>query len=299
MIKILILGSTGMLGNQITKVLSNRFTVIEANRTGIPVVTKNRSFKIDARNIESIINVFEKGDDFDYVLNCIGSIKQLISQSSQSVQNAIYLNALLPHALDELSKQHDFRVIQICTDCVFSGELGGSSENTPHDAIDIYGKTKSLGEVESKNTMNIRCSIVGKEINSSNSLLDWFLARPTNSKVVGYTNHFWNGVTTLHFSRVVQALILNNNFNPGTFHLIPADQISKHGLLSVFAEEYNRMDVEIEPIDMKIKVDRTLKTLHPELNNRMWSGAGYSSPPSIKNMINELRIQNETEKLYD
>jgi len=299
MTKILVLGSTGMLGNQVTKVLSKKFTVTEVNRAGVPVVKNNRTIKVDVKNIETLKNIFANEHRFDYVINCIGSIKQLITQSHKSVQNAILLNSLLPYALDELSIENNFRVIQICTDCVFSGKTGGNSEKSRQDPEDVYGKTKSLGEVSSRNTMNIRCSIVGHEMNSANSILDWFLGHPANAKIRGFTNHLWNGITTLHFSQVIQSLILNKTFKSGSFHLIPEDQISKYELLTMFANEYNRKDIFIKPIEMQVKVDRTLSTIYPEINNEMWLNAGYASIPTIQYMIRELRIQNDLDTHHE
>jgi dTDP-4-dehydrorhamnose reductase len=55
------------------------------------------------------------------------------------------------------------KVIQIATDCVFSGSNGSYLETDPHDATDVYGKTKSDGEIESSAVMQLRCSIIGRE----------------------------------------------------------------------------------------------------------------------------------------
>ena len=50
------------------------------------------------------------------------------------------------------------KIFQIATDCVFDGEKGNYSELDSHNARDVYGKSKSLGEVNNKNFYNLRCS---------------------------------------------------------------------------------------------------------------------------------------------
>ena len=287
-----------MLGNQIAKVLSKNLSVTEANRSGVSVVAGNNVLKIDAQNLESIEQAFSRNKKYDYVINCIGNIKQLITTTPESIQNAIQINSIFPHLLDGLSIKYGFKVLQICTDCVYSGITGGSSELSSHDSDEIYGKTKSLGEVTSPNTMNIRCSIVGREMNSSTSLLEWFLSQNSNSEIRGFTNHHWNGVTTFHFGRVIRGIILNHGFVPGKFHLIPANHVSKFELLSIFAEKYSRRDVKIEPFEANPKIDRTLSTVFQEMNLKLWSDAGYSSIPTIQTMIGELQHHNETEEFH-
>ena len=47
----------------------------------------------------------------------------------------------------------------------------------------MNGKTKSLGEVNRENFYNIRVSIIGKELTTSNSLVEWFLSNKHKNKI--------------------------------------------------------------------------------------------------------------------
>ena len=76
------------------------------------------------------------------------------------------------------------KIYQIATDCVFSGTVGNYNEMAKHDALDVYGKTKSLGEVNIKNFFNIRVSIIGKELDTKNSLVEWFLSNEKKEKIL-------------------------------------------------------------------------------------------------------------------
>ena len=132
--------------------------------------------------------------------------KDILKKINQ-VNEAIKVNSLFPIQLSKIIKLKKNKIYQIATDCVYSGEKGNYVEMSKHDALDVYGKTKSLGEVNKKNFFNIRVSIIGKEINTKNSLVEWFLSNKKKEKIFGFTNHLWNGVTTSVFAEVLFTII--------------------------------------------------------------------------------------------
>ena len=95
------------------------------------------------------------------------------------------------------------------TDCVFRGSKGNYSERHKADAQDNYGISKLKGEIKSKNVLNIRTSIIGHEINSNYSLLNWFLIQ---KKVKGFKNAFFTGLTTLELSNIIINKIILKKF---------------------------------------------------------------------------------------
>jgi dTDP-4-dehydrorhamnose reductase len=286
--KIAVLGTTGMLGSTVAKFLSGtQSEVWEFNRSGKSVVDGNRSDFLDVTKDSSITNFLENSR-FDYLINCIGLIKQLINEkSNEQVKLAYKLNSEFPSILDQYSYQTSTKVIQIGTDCVFSGLRGNYDESSEFDCTDIYGLSKVDGESRSKGVMTIRTSIIGRELNSSVSLMDWFLSQPVSTSINGYTNHIWNGVATLTFARVIHGVISKNTYSPGTIHLVPKDQISKFELLQILAEKFGRQDIGIKEFKSEISVNRTLATLFPHKNEQMWLNAGYTQLPSIAELIQE------------
>src|SRR4030065_518975 len=76
------------------------------------------------------------------------------------------------------------RMIHISTDCVFSGRTGNYSEEDPTDAVDLYGKTKALGEVNYPHTVTLRTSIIGRELKARLGLIEWFLSQQGEVKGV-------------------------------------------------------------------------------------------------------------------
>ena len=286
--KIAVLGTTGMLGSTVVKFISGDFgQVWEFNRLGKSIVEGNIGNFLDVTEKASLEN-FTKIAGFDYVINCVGLIKQRIEEDSEEqVKLAYKLNSEFPSFLSEFSSRSSTKIIQIGTDCVFSGLEGNYDENSQFDCTDVYGLSKVEGENRSSQLMTIRTSIIGHELNSAISLMDWLVSQSPNSKVQGYANHYWNGVTTLAFARIIQGIIKNNSFSPGTLHLIPKDQVSKFELLQILAEMFGRKDIAISEFQAEIAVNRTLATLFPHENEQLWLNAGYTEVPSIAELIQE------------
>ena len=275
-----------MLGSTLTRVLEEaKFEVTECNRSGISITGNNESIRFDAfENSDSSRDFLFAG--FDYVINCIGLIRQLIDEKKPyDVSNAQKLNTELMIWLDEFSKITAIPVIQIGTDCVFSGLRGRYLETDKLDPIDLYGETKSAGESSLEYSMLIRCSIIGREARSSNSLMSWLLSQPQNAQINGFMNHNWNGVTTLQFSEVVRGIIKTENYCKGVQHLVPKDSVSKLELLQILARIFGREDLTIRSFMSESDVNRTLETRFQERNQELWNSAGYSDLPTVYEMV--------------
>lgn len=293
---VLILGASGMLGSMVLNVLSRqrslRITATVRDYQNIKKLTKkygSAKFRIlDVLRLqEDDLGSLVK--EFDYIINAIGLIKPFINDFlPDDNKKALLINTLFPFKLAKAMKNTDTRVIQIATDCVFSGKQGKRNEHDPHDPLDVYGKTKSLGEVQEKNFYHLRCSIIGPEQSSAKSLLEWVLCQPKDATVKGYTNHFWNGLTTLQFAKIVDGIIRNDIIVNKKQHIIPADSVTKKRLIEHIVSIYHRNDIRVIPHKAQVKVDRSLVTNNPDINKQLWQAAGYISIPTIKTMLNEL-----------
>lgn len=216
----------------------------------------------------------------DYVVNCIGAIPQ----KTPTLADYTELNARLPKDL----AQTGARVIQIATDCAFSGASGAYTELDNTDASDDYGLSKIAGELRS--AMNIRCSIIGPELSGKKSLFEWVKNQPVGATLNGFASHLWNGVTTDAFAKVVQGIIREGMFAPGMQHLVPADVVTKHDLITIIAERLGRNDLTILPTRTQA-IDKSLDTINPEVNQALWQIAGYSSPPSVRALISSMSVE--------
>jgi dTDP-4-dehydrorhamnose reductase len=281
--KVLVLGASGMLGSACLQVLSQEtnLEVIGTSRNKDP---KFIEFDVSKEDVSDLLNKTKPS----WIINCIGSIKTHIDENVPStVENAVKVNSEFPKLLARAAEGVSAKVIQIATDCVYSGTRGSYVEADLHDATDVYGKTKSLGEVPSSSIMHLRASIIGPEVGRSTSLLEWFLSQPDGAKLNGFTNHFWNGVTTHVFAKICLGVIRSGEFQSGVHHLIPKDTVAKADLLKMFARAYNRGDILISDYVTPNIIDRTLGTSDKEFNNNLWVEAGYVEPPTIEEMVFE------------
>jgi dTDP-4-dehydrorhamnose reductase len=234
--KVLILGASGMAGHVIHTYLS------ETGDLEVLGTVNNNALKgnIIELNVFDEKKLFVTIDTFrpDIIINCIGI---LISNSNKTPDKAIYINSYLPHSLARLSINKNFKLVHLSTDCVFSGKAGQYNENSPKDATDIYGLSKSLGEVCDSRNLTIRTSIIGPEIkNVGEGLFHWFMNQ--DGQVYGYKSSIWSGVTTLELAEFIHWVI--NNDLTGLYHLTNNQGISKFDLLKLIASIYKK-DINI------------------------------------------------------
>ena len=252
--KIYIFGSNGMLGTYLYSYLKNEFEVIPISRKEFDL---NDDFSL----------IFEKYhfNDDDVVINAAGIIKQ----RNYSPRELIRINSVFPQFLSTL----DCNVIHITTDCVFSGKDGFYDEDSLHDCLDDYGKSKSLGE--NNDLTIIRTSIIGEEIYNKKSLLEWVRGN-RGKEINGYLNHFWNGVTCLELSKHVMDIIENKSYWKGVRHYFSPDIVSKYQLVSYINEIYE-LEITVNPV-MEKYCNRSISTK-------------YNSPIviPIKEQIKELK----------
>jgi dTDP-4-dehydrorhamnose reductase len=230
---------------------------------GPKIASKIRS-GVSADNFEGIEHIFAEVKP-EVVINCIGLIKQLPGADDPLI--ALPINAMLPHRLARLCAATNIRLIQLSTDCVFSGTKGNYLESDPSDALDLYGRSKFIGEIRGKNTLTLRTSFVGHELRSANELLEWFLRQKNSTK--GFARAKYSGLTTIELSRVVRDIVLPNEALSGLYH-VASHPISKYELLKLICKVYHK-SIEIVP-DESVVIDRTLNA------DRFKADAGYVAP---------------------
>jgi dTDP-4-dehydrorhamnose reductase len=288
--KVAVLGSSGLLGYGLTKFLSNQgFQVTEFNRQGISVLPGGQAESIDVISFNSDSFLHNLGEA-KWIINCIGMIKHRIkSEDENSLAQTRIVNSNFPKILGKLAAQNDLRVIQIGTDCVYTGISGNYDESSFKDANDIYGISKIEGEADLQSTLLLRSSFIGRELETKIEFLEWVLSHERLSQVSGFSNHLWNGLTVLQIGRVIAGIIISDNPLTGVQHLIPQDSVSKFELAGLISSRFRRNDLVINRVTAPIAIDRRLDTLNRSENERLWRDAGYSTIPTITVMIDEYR----------
>ena len=266
--KVLVLGSTGMLGHQVVNyfLVFDKYEVIDISfrnklrsSTLIVDVTKKEQFEKVVREIKP-----------NFIINCIG----VLIQGSKDVENAIYINAYLPHQLKRIADSIKAKLVHISTDCVFSGKKGHYTEFDEKDARDVYGQTKSLGEIIDDNHITLRTSIIGPELKANGEgLFHWFMMQ--NGIIQGYTQAIWSGVTTLELAKIVKLVIENNS--TGLYHVTNNHSINKYELLKLF-QKHTDKNIDIIPVDGK-SVDKSFIDTRGEVDYKI---------PSFEVMVKDM-----------
>ena len=286
--KVAILGSTGMIGSGLSCAMAEEgIQITEFNRRAISVNPIHNSFHFDINKVSSPSDL-DFLSEYDFVINVAGIIRHKIKKNSRAeILDSIHVNSIFPQVLDKFADFHPCKIIQVGTDCVYSGKKGAYKESDRFDPTDTYGMTKVLGEIAHKNTMTIRVSVVGKEINGHVGLLEWTLAHRHQSEIQGFVNHRWNGVTPLQLARILSGVINFDKFSTGIQHMVPSDSVSKFELIQIICDQMWRSDLSMIPVETKDSINRTLATEHEDHNLQLWASAGYSEPPRIEDMIAE------------
>ncbi len=271
--RVLVLGTSGMLGSAMLRTLAES-AVLEVHGTArthsvrqfFPPELGDRIIAgVDVENQDSLSGVLA-GLKPQVVVNCIGLVKQLAEASDPLA--ALPINALLPHRLARLCELGGARLVHVSTDCVFAGTRGNYRESDPSDALDLYGKSKFLGEVTYPHAITLRTSIIGHELTSAHGLVEWFLAQA--GSVRGYAKAIFSGLPTVELARVVRDVVLPRPDLSGLYH-VSAAPISKLDLLRLVAEVYNKA-IEVVPDD-KLVIDRSLNA------EKFRAATGYEAPP--------------------
>lgn len=278
--KVIIFGATGMLGSMVYQVFRERYDLILILRDTQKAALLGNNYgstlghkiiQFDLMNLyddylsvsgfsltkigpkfQELIN--EIGD-VDAVINCVGIIKP---HSTKDPLKTLFINGAVPHILSMIWGP---KLIHITTDCVYNGLEGAPyDENSSFSPNDLYGLSKRIGE-PSIHSLVLRTSIIGPEITGGVSLISW-LKKQEGQKIRGFTNHYWNGITTREYAKVCDRIISNRSAFPSTglYHIFSSD-ISKYDMLMKFKEKYH-VQVDIEAVEPVPSIDRRLRSIH-------------------------------------
>lgn len=291
-LRVLIFGASGMLGSTIFRDFSadENFETFGTLRSAAGAKLFAHDFRdalipnVDVEVESGILAAFAQARP-DVVINCVGIIKQL--RNSSDHLESLAINSSLPHRLAKYSSLVGARLVHFSTDCVFSGRQGQYSEGDFPDANDLYGRTKYLGEVDYENAITLRTSIIGHELTSSKSLVDWFLNQ--TGEVKGFRKAVFSGLPTIEVARIIRELVIPNTEMRGLFHL-SVDPINKYKLLCMVADIYKK-EITVAP-DNKLVIDRSLNS------DRFRAVTGFKPKPWPE-LIREMYEDGRTAGLYD
>ena len=277
-LKVLVLGSTGLIGHQVFNYL------VKTEKYELYNITYRKKLNdetilCDVRNQDQFIEIVKLISP-DIIINCIGI---LIQGANLDPENAIFINAYFPHRLMSLADELNSKLIHISTDCVFSG-----AKEIPYiekdfkDGKDTYAKSKGLGEIINKNHLTLRTSVVGPELKTDGEeLFHWFMSQ--TGEVNGFTKAIWSGVTTLILAKVVDWAIEYKT--TGLYHVTNNKSIDKFTLLNLM-KKYTKKNILIHPFDEKV-LNKSFIDTRKELNFEI---------PTYDEMVKDMIFKTKSEK---
>jgi dTDP-4-dehydrorhamnose reductase len=242
---ILVVGAGGMLGFALTEYYRRK-------GYGVRPVTR-AEYDITVGPLTRFEALLE---GVDVIVNAAGVIKPLIARTP--IEAVLAVNAVFPRNVARIAAERGIQSYHVTTDCVFSGRTGRYDEHARFDAEDVYGMSKNGGETPEH--MVIRTSIIGEERGQSRSLLEWAISQ-RGKAVNGFTNHRWNGVTTVYLAEIIERIIQEGRYAQGIFHVHSPDTVNKYELLSILNEVYD-LRLTISAVEAPDAIHRDLASVH-------------------------------------
>ena len=283
--RILVFGANGMIGHMILDYFSaqENIEVIGLVRT-LAKDFKNKENFIEEKNFldKDVIRKLIYNFSPDLVINCVGVVKQ--SPEINNIEKSFYLNSFFPKLLNQICNNYSIRFLTFGTDCVFKGSKGFYNENDIVDSEEIYGISKYLGEVNDfNNSITLRTSFIGKELNYKRGLLEWFILQSKlKKKVYGFSNAIYSGLPTIEIAKIIHKYIIPNPSLSGLYHL-SAEPIDKYSLLNLIKKTYS-IDIKLYK-DYDNVIDRSLDS------TKFKSDTGFA-PQSWEQLVKTMFMNN-------
>jgi dTDP-4-dehydrorhamnose reductase len=279
--KVLVLGSNGMAGHVISLYLQEQgHDVYGFARTDAKVL--DQYYVGDIQDFLNLKKIVDEGK-FDFIINAIGLLNKF---ADKNPDQAVLINSYLPQYLKKVTEDINTKIIQISTDCVFSGKKGGYLVNDLRDGESFYDLSKILGEINDNKNLTFRNSIIGPDIKKNGvGLFNWFMKK--KGTINGYTRVYWSGVTTITLAKAIHKA-MESGFT-GIYQLTNNDKISKYNLLKLFNEYFKDNSVTILKNDT-MQSDKSLINERKDLDFIV---------PSYRAMIEEMYEWVSLHGIYD
>jgi dTDP-4-dehydrorhamnose reductase len=197
---VLVLGN-GFLGENI---------INEFKNNGIQAIGTNynkNGIYVDITNMDSIISCVEKYSP-KIIINCAANVN--VDELENNEELAISINAKGAENIAKVCNDNKIRLLHISSDGIFDGKQGMYTEEDVVNPINVYAKSKILGEkLISKNLENyliIRTNFYGFH-NQKKFLFSWALSKlKNNEEIIGFTDVFFNPLEVTNLSKMIYEL---------------------------------------------------------------------------------------------
>ncbi len=213
--KVLITGTSGMLGGALVNGWSQKFEIFE--------LTGKRQFDFNKTDYSSLKKLFNP----DVIVHCAALIK--MDYCEKNPEKAFSVNG------ESVSRLHkafpETKIIFISSEAVFPLNTKNATEKTPAGAVTVYGKSKELGEsyIEKYSCGTvIRTTIVGRNIsNPGKSLAEWIVSSLKNNQPITLFDDVWfTPISVWQLGDALEWVV--ENPTPSILHIGGDEKVTKY-----------------------------------------------------------------------
>jgi len=194
LIKVAIIGGTGLLGSNLIKLYTSKGIEVKAFSRKHSTNIENRfNHIIDFNNLELELTEYFKMWRPDMIINTIALVN--LSECEKQKEYCYKVNVGIAEKLAIIAKLYHSYYVHVSTDHYYNDIKHKHTENDPVVFLNYYAETKRQAEKQVlftyKNSLIVRTNIIGFRKNGSPSFFEWLLnAIKEKEKILLFTNFY-------------------------------------------------------------------------------------------------------------
>ncbi|MBO7081562.1 MAG: SDR family oxidoreductase [Neisseriaceae bacterium] len=281
--KILLLGSNGMLGQSINKVFSDK---------GINVITaakRDADYCFDFTDDTLLEHCIDDANP-DIIINTSAIVD--LSFCENEPEKAYLVNARILGILANICKRKNIYLIHISTDHYYTqGKHIKHNENENVELVNEYARTKYLGEqlaLTHQNTLVLRTNIIGFRGSEKPTFIEWVIGElEKGSQFNLFTDFYTSSIHTTEFAKILVDVIAKHP--TGIYNLASSEVSSKKDfILSISHALFKKEPDYKEASVLSINDPKRASSLGLD-TSKIESLIGYTMP-NLKETVDSIVI---------
>ena len=297
MIKIAVIGGTGLLGSNLVG-LYDCYDVKAFSRSHSSNLSEETNYIIDFNNIFHELDLIFQNWTPDIIINTVALVN--LEKCENEFDVAYNVNCMFAGEIARVTKKISAYYIHISTDHFFNDYEEKHKETDKVTLLNNYAKTKISAEEliikEYANTLIVRTNIIGFRKNNINSFFEWILeSLQKSNEIYLYTNFFTSPISVKELGNIL--LKCYNENLVGVYNIGSSEVISKYDFGIKVADVFNLSIDNINKSELNNNFSPLKRALTLGLDvSKIEKALSFSMPTIDQTLIslnNEYRSNNE------
>lgn len=237
--KVLITGGSGLLGINWGLAIKDSYNVVLGLHNKSVKLQGIETIRIDVESIKNFRKVVDSLSP-NIIIHTVGMTS--VEQCEDAPDIASYLNCTLAENVATVCSEKNIKLIHISTDHLYSGCYMNLTEKDLTQPINVYGKTKLMGEVMVSEiypkALIVRTNFFGWGGPYKQSFSDWIIFNlREGSKLNLFDDVFFTPILIDKLASVSMNFIDSNV--EGIVNIVGDERISKYDFCSKIADQFN------------------------------------------------------------